>query len=209
MAGNYLHMWLLLAIVFEAVAICSGGRLTAGCNVAIDDTARACTQVYRALESALISNEHNIFTLRKMFFSSPVASVALLKVKYAIDFSPYITDVPCSASRNNSDKIHPCVTREFVWANSGVYRIINPLILNLMQLQIPIFFLRKHRSINGFPDNPEVDAFLWDGSYELPFVSLHLTVDLKCLPTNGMLQNALEDLTVRVSHNNYNSSFLT
>ena len=201
MAGNYLHMWLLLAIVFEAVAI-SSGTVQFGCEVDDSDTARVCAQVYKALDSALISNGKNILVLRKMFFSSPVASVVLLKVNYTIDFNPNIFNVSCSSSRDNStDGIFTTTTAwyEFVWTRSGVYEIIPAIVINLLQLQLPFFILRLYR--DKFFTNPEVDAFLWDGSYELPSVTLHLTVDLKCPPTNDMLHNALEDFTVRVSCN--------
>ena len=64
MVGN---LWLLLAIVLEVLTISSGGKQT-GCEVDDSDTTRTCAQLYEALESTLISNEENIFVLRKMFF---------------------------------------------------------------------------------------------------------------------------------------------
>ena len=230
MAGNYLHMWLLIAIVFEAVAISE----QTGCKLDGSHTAKSCAQLYRALESALISNEDNIFALRKMFFSSPVASVVLLKVNYMVDFFTNMTrpksvfplkgnytsefihnitesDFPCiivyigdnsTHSLNNSmctSTFTEQYRRNMMWTSSGVYTLLDPLLINLLQLQLPFFLLRLFRGISD--NNPEVAAFLWDGSYELPSVTLHLR-NLSHLPTDDdTLQYALEDLTVRVSLN--------
>ena len=134
MAGNYLHMWLLLAIVFEAVAVSSGARQT-GCEVDVGNTARACA--LHGVRSSGFSPDikwTKYFGAKgDVFFSSPVASVVLLEVNNYI-FNPntiIFIDVPCFGSEDSStDSINTTTTAkyEFSWTSSVVYTIIDPLI---------------------------------------------------------------------------------
>jgi hypothetical protein len=89
------------------------------------------------------------------------------------------------------------------WTSRGVYYVINPLALNKMQMVVPFAILRlinkAWRSTSG---SPEVDTFLWDGSYELLtlLIDLHIT-SLPCIPSKEVFDYTLDELNAYVSMN--------
>ena len=69
----------------------------------------------------------------------------------------------------------------------------------MMQTQIPFAALRiVHKALNQ--RSPEADAFLWDGSYDLPtlHLSVHITT-LSCVPSQDLFESVLMDFNTLVS----------
>ena len=85
------------------------------------------------------------------------------------------------------------------WTSTGVYVVFHPIVLTMMQAQIPLAALRiVHKTLIGHR-SPEADTFLWDGSYDLPilYLNLHVT-SLSCIPTEELFTSVLKDLNTLV-----------
>ena len=143
-----------------------------------------------------------------MFFSAPNSDPVLFKVNYNINFGDNITDheglLPHCDSMNNSAVINISHSEViYGWTSSGVYYMISPLILNIMQMPLPFMILRKihnkYKNISAI-NSPELDSLLWDDSYELPtiFINLFIT-SLPCIPSADVFNSTLEELTTYVS----------
>ena len=77
--------------------------------------------------------------------------------------------------------------------------VFHPTVLNMAQAQIPLAVLRLiHKTLNQ--RGPEADAFLWDGSYDLPtlHLSVHIT-SLSCVPSEDLFESVLKDFNTLVS----------
>ena len=198
------YIWLLQGLVLVTLVTWSSAERK--CVVDHSDDAamvNTCSELYRDLESALVSNKANLYILRKAFFPTPQAAIKLLEVRYSIDFGPNITNTTCpSIGDNFTDIINTTTTNKikYGWSSSGMYTVVHPLALNLLQLQVPFVFLRAIRSLAEHYHDEEVNTFLWDGSYELPSVTLYIMVNsLECLPSNKTFQEILQELTTVVS----------
>ena len=89
--------------------------------------------------------------------------------------------------------------------------MINPLGLNKMQMVLPFAILRlinkAWRSTSG---SPELDTFLWDGTYELPtlIINLHIT-SLPCIPSEEVFDYTLDKINAYVNNRHeYNNIIL-
>ena len=85
------------------------------------------------------------------------------------------------------------------WTSTGVYVVFHPIVLTMMQAQIPLAALRiVHRTYTN-QKGPEADTFLWDGSYDLPtlYLNLHFT-SLSCTPTEDLFTSVLKDFNTLV-----------
>ena len=168
--------------------------------------ATTCFDVFKSLENALINNEGNIYRIRKAFYYAPSADPVLLKVIYDISFENTTDSLPYCMDGDNSTAITIKDTKiVYGWTSTGVYFVINPLVLNYMQMTLPFAILRViHKLEQNVNDNsPEVDTFLWDGSYDLPtlYIDLNIT-SLPCVPSVEIFSLTLEDLTTFVSYPN-------
>ena len=181
--------------------------LSAG-NYACDDPknlnyATVCSDVFKSLEQSLIRNEGNIYRIRKAFFYAPSADPVLLKVVYYISFNT-TEFLPYCMDEDNSTAVSMNETNLIVhgWTSRGVYYVINPLVLNYMQMTLPFAILRLiHKFEQSSDDNsPEVDTFLWDGTYDLPTLHVDLSqTSLPCIPSVEIFNLTLKDLTTFVS----------
>ena len=192
----------LILVIFSLFFV--GGNCI--CNDPNDwENAYICSEVFNSLKQALIEDEGNLYRMKKAFYYAPRADPVLIQVNYNISYSENITDsdifLPyCGNVTNNVSAIstnETQITRG--WTSRGVYFVINPLALNNMQMALPFAILRL---INRNSDNrsPEVDTFLWDGSYDLPtlFINLFIT-SLPCIPSEDIFNSTLDDLNAYVS----------
>ena len=90
------------------------------------------------------------------------------------------------------------------WTSRGIYFVINPSILNKVQMALPFTVLRlihNHASEETVKQgSPEVDTFLWDGSFDLPTLLINLNLaSLSCIPSEDMFNSTLGDLTTFIS----------
>ena len=169
-------------------------------------SAKTCQKIFKVLEQALIWDETNLYYLRKMFFYAPNANPVFFQVNYNISFGDNITEdlLPYCGGADNSTMIDIYNETEIIhgWTSSGVYLIINPWTLNKMQMSLPFMILRGIHKKYQESDigSPEVDAFLWDGSYDLPtlYLNLHITA-FPCIPSTDVFKSTLEDVTTYVS----------
>ena len=202
-----IHVALAYVIFASVTSIISGSSLN--CDDPEELTTGICGQLSKELERALVSDEGNLFRVRRAFFHSPTASPVLLKVVYNITYSESLILAitseevfPCLASSQHLNQSTIGLNQTSItmgWTSSGVYTTFHPAVLSLMQVQSPFAFLRiMHQTL---PDqrSPEAETFLWDGSYDLPTVhlSLHIT-SLTCLPSQEMFILVLKDLNTMV-----------
>ena len=167
--------------------------------------ANICYKIFKELSSALVNDEGNLYRMQQAFFYAPNAGPALIKVKYNISYRDNITEANVQYC-GNVDNTSAIVINETEiirgWTSRGVYYIINPLTLSRMQMVLPFAILRlinkKWRSLFG---SPEVDTFLWDGTYELPtlLIDLHI-ISLPCIPSEEVFNYTLDEVNAHVSH---------
>ena len=196
----YQYCVILLLIAIPAVTsecVCKGSDKWQDANT--------CYEVFKELSKALVYDKSNLYRMEHAFFYAPNADPALIKVKYNISYGDNITEdqVQYCGNVDNTSAIIINETKIIRgWTSRGVYYVINPLALNKMQMVLPFAILRlinKHwRSTSG---SPEVDTFLWDGSYELPtlLINLHIT-SLPCIPSKEVFNYTLDELNTYVSH---------
>ena len=106
-----------------------------------------------------------------------------------------------------SDRINNCFNSiefkpenyTYGWTSTGVYTAFHPIVLTMMQAQIPLAALRFVHRIYTSQKGPEADTFLWDGSYDLPtlYLDLHIT-SLSCIPTKDLFTSVLKDFNTLV-----------
>ena len=79
--------------------------------------------------------------------------------------------------------------------------VFHPLLLNWMQMQLPLGLLRiVHYTTASTNTGPQVEAFLWDGSYDLHTLHINQHMDsLPCLPSDQLYDAVLQDITALVS----------
>ena len=195
--------WFFVSLISQGLSIC---------NDADPLLSDVCYRLFQQIEEALVRDRGNEYRLRKAFFYAPNASPVLLKVVYNISYAENVTEEAqlqpnyCTPDTNANNTIIAVnkTTRVLGWTSSGVFTVFHPLTLNFMQIQIPFalmsvihtVFKLVHSSANG----PEVETFLWDGSYELPtlYINLHFTTST-CLPTCKLFDSVLNDFNSLVS----------
>ena len=158
---------------------------------------------FQSLENALVQDEHNLYRSRNAFFYAPNADPVLLEVTYKVTFAENITEevLPNCTDRESSsvpvNQTHEIIRR---WTSRGLYLWIEPLLLNRMQMMLPFCILRLIHYLEIMQRNPEMDAFLWDGTFNLPSLHINLNVtSLLCIPSEELFNNAADYLTQFVS----------
>ena len=180
--------------------------LTASCLVCDDPveiTTGTCAKILKNLEKALLQDEGNLFHLRRAFFHSPTADPVLLKVVYNITYAKNITAASeiqlCSTSAENSSIALQQNNLTLGWTSTGVYVVFHPMVLSMIQAQLPFSILRIIHAIMQ-QRSPEADTFLWDGFYDLPTLYLNMHVmSLPCIPSKDLFESVLMDFNTLVS----------
>ena len=148
--------------------------------------------------------------------TSPIADQSQLEKRH---FTMAPDDPDCSSSTDNSflkkifDKeehtssssipnlVQKLKQRTYIygWTSTGVYTVFHPMVLNMMQVQIPFLLLKFIHWIFNNQSSPEADTFLWDGSYELPtlYLNLHITT-LSCIPSQDLFESVLMNFNTLV-----------
>ena len=167
-------------------------------------TANICYEVFNELSRALLSNKANLYRMKQAFFYAPSADPVLVQVNYTISYGDNITEDQlqyCESVTNETAIITNQSEIILGWTSRGVYYVVSPSLLNNMQMVLPYAILRfinqRLRSTYG---SPEVDTFLWDGSYELPTLRINLTItSLPCIPSVEVFNCTLKELNAYVS----------
>ena len=162
-----------------------------------------CYKMLQSLEQALINDKGNLHRCRKAFFYAPNADPVLMKVEYNISFGEHITDGVLSNCINDNSSVPIALNQTKIihgWTSRGLYLMINPLDLVYIQMMLPLAVLRLIHRRTQIKGNPEVETFLWDGSYNLPTLLIDLPITyLPCIPSVGVFNSTVEDLTTFVS----------
>lgn len=191
---------LLFTLLFAITALFSVGK----CSCEDPDDSEICFEILQSLQEALTQDKGNFYRSRKAFFYAPNADPVLLRVQYNIIFAENISEdvMPnCTTKDNSSVSISLNQTKIIRgWTSRGLYLWIEPLLLNHVQMLLPFLILRTIRRLEFVKSNPEMDAFLWDGSYDLPTLIIDLNItSLPCIPSEKIFNSTIEDLTVLVS----------
>ena len=166
--------------------------------------ANTCYEVFKELSRALASNKGNLYHMQQAFFYAPNADPALIKVIYNVSYGDNITEDQVQYCGNVDNTSAIIINQTEIirgWTSRGVYYVINPLVLNKMQMVLPFAILRLiNKAWRSKSGSPEVDTFLWDGSYELPtlLIDLHIT-SLPCIPSEEVFNYTLDELNAYVS----------
>lgn len=206
MEPAYVFFKMSTSTYFLIIAIATFLTLSESYQSKCDDQtdSEVCAQLLKDLKGALLQDEGNSFRIRRLFFQSSAATPVLVKVSYKINFRENLTiaaEVPwCSRNASNStiELNETDITYMLGWTSSGVYTMFHPTVLSMMQLQFPFSFLRIiHYTLKQ--RGPEADAFLWDGSYELPTLHINLIIaSLSCVPSYELFESVLMDFNSMV-----------
>ena len=214
--------WLISLLVFVVVAI-ERGRCNdsgvCGCDDNIADTQTCVDRLFMNFECALLSNGSNMYKLRKLLYPSDRTHPELAKITYQLVFttgtsgSRHVAEDlrNCRAplvSRPSSGNVPSCLCPgaatkltllytngvTYGWTTIGIYTLIHPAVLNLLQVQLPFAIMRLVTPHDG--------PFLWNGHNQLPNIRIQLTVStdsLTCFPRDIEVDGALKTLTSFVS----------
>jgi len=200
-----------LSCLIVPIALISSGA-AALCSIADSgELATDCYRLFKTFESALIEGEGNLYRMGKAFFYSPHADPVLLKVVYNITYGDNVTLsrdnltlTYCSGDEgssylylNNTND----TTLIYGWTSNGILTAIHPSLLNWVQMQFPLGVLRiVHYIFTSTEIGPQAEAFLWDGSYDLPTLHINQHMEsLPCLPSDQLYDAVLQDITALVS----------
>ena len=141
--------------------------------------------------------------MRRAFFHSPTADPVLLKVVYNITYTENITadsEIQLySISAENSTLEFYQKNLTLGWTSTGVYVVFHPMVLSMIQAQLPFSILRIIHVIMR-QRSPEADTFLWDGFYDLPTLHLNMhVISLPCIPSKDLFESVLMDFNTLVS----------
>ena len=191
----------LLTLIFAIGVLFSTGE----CSCKESGDTSVCHEILQSLENALVQDEYNLYRSRDAFFYAPNADPVLLKIKYKVTFTENITEevLPyCTNETKSSIMLNQTKRINQTWTSRGLYLWIEPLALNRMQMMLPFFLLRLIHQLEIAQENPEMDTFLWDDTFEPPTLNINLSItSLPCIPSNEFFINsATEDLTQFVSN---------
>ena len=191
---------LLLLCSLFAVGTCT-------CYFTNPQPAETCLQLFEEFKSAL-DTKLNIFNLQKLFSPTLDTVPTLANITYVLyyNMSPEVEHCPTSPDDNSAFiNITETNTFELGWSSTGVYDIINPALLHVLQPQLLRAFMELIRSLSGYYDstftthNSDLDALLWDGTKPLGGVVLNLSLSLPCIPTDAQVTSSLMRTTSKVS----------
>ena len=169
-----------------------------------------CHEILQSLQQALINDKGNLYRSRKAFFYAANADPILLRVEYNITFADNITEdmLPyCITGNSTVETAIPSNQTSVIrgWTSTGLYLLIEPLVLSYAQMTLPLAVLRLVHGVRLRKklkrSNPEVNTFLWNGSNDLPtlLINLHVT-SLPCIPSEEIFNSTIDDLTAHVSN---------
>ena len=189
------------------------------CDVSAD--VEICETLFRLLENALLHNGSNLFKLRNLLHTDPPELVNVTyhlefrntsSIECEADqdesgeesgSSSCYYQLPnaakklpnCSCAQNSSgqpfDIRTKTVTLRYGWTTIGVYTLIHPAALNLLQIQLPFFIMTNFGVTGKFP-------LLWNGRNQLPSINLYLSIptdDFACIPANTQVDGVMKSLT--------------
>ena len=149
-----------------------------------------CNELFEGLQAS-ITSETNLYNLRKIFFPSSKEPPTLLNISYKLNFETKVK-TPCfdSSDTINSSEVW---SKNYGWTSNTIFTVFHPATLNRMQ-PYPFYWMmaRLEPSTSGTTEA----ALLWDGDTD--FLTLNLFLDVKqlsCLPTDGQIDQTLQDIT--------------
>ena len=193
------HGLLLLCSLF-AVGTCT-------CYSTNPQPPETCYQLFEEFESALTRNKLNLFNLEALFSPSLDTVPSLANITYVqyYNMSPEVEPCPRSPDDNSSFiNVTETYTAVLGWSNSGVYDVISPITLHVLQPQSLISLMKV---LNSFHSNSDLDSLLWDGTKPLGGVVLNLNLSLQCIPTEAQVNSSLVRTTSKVSYTYLNLDY--
>ena len=186
-------IWLLASLYTQGMSVCDDSVT----NQVFEDV---CYELFKQLEDALNADKGNSYRLRKAYFYAPNAHPVLMKVVYNITFAANITSEIDYCDDSSNIISFNKTTLIYGWTSNGIFTVVHPLVLNFMQMQLPLVPLRIYYHILESERGPEAQTFLWDGTYDLPTLQINLPIrTLSCIPSEFIFESALRDFNSLVS----------
>ena len=194
----------LLLSLFSFLTV---GSCSHACYSINPEPPETCLQLYKEFKHA-VTTEINLFNLEELFSPTLDTIPSLANITYVLyyNMSPEVEPCPKS-SRDNSTFINVTETRNksLGWSSTGVYDVISPIKLHILQprlLQGIMELIRRSNSfVNNNYQNSDLDALLWVGIKPLDGVVLYLNNwSLPCIPTEKQVNSLLMLTTSKVSY---------
>ena len=204
-----MHGLLLLCSLF-AVGTCT-------CYFTNPQPAETCLQLFEEFETAL-DTKLNLFNLQALFNPTLDTVPSLANITYVQYYNMSPEAKPCPTSPDdNSGFINVTETHNnsFGWSSTGVYDVISPIVLHVLQPQLLRGVMEITRQINSglnrkyYYNNCDLNALLWAGKQPLDGVVLYLNLSLHCIPTEDQVNSLLQRTTSKVSYKTLFIGFLT
>ena len=156
-----------------------------------------CIELFELLQTSLLLTKTNPFQLQSIFSPSSHLEPTLVNVSYTLN------DTTGSTLCSNCTPSNPCL---YAWTKRSMYKFFHPAVVNQLQFLLPFAMMRfTYRALS---DEPDLDAYLWDGDGSLPSVGLNLTINSSSLSSDmqrylqnctpeavSTVQNALKEVT--------------
>ena len=180
--------WFLASLFAQGVSVCDDSST----DRAFEEV---CYKLFQQFEDALYEDKGNSYRLRKAFFYAPNARPVLMKVIYNVAFAANVTsEVDKCIDISSANDLISLNSTTYGWTSNGVFTVVHPLILNVMQMQLPFVPLRVFYYVVRSERGPEAQTFLWDGTYDLPTLQINLPLSsLPCIPSQTTFESALKD----------------
>ena len=161
-----------------------------------------CLMLFQRFKDALLSNDLNLYNLRKTFTPVSRPDPILVNVSYALSFGP-VPKTPCPGTEIGSELFNSPVLN-YGWTSTPLYSYFHPAQLNRMQPQLFFLFIKYLESFRvtlnyGTPKEVST-ALTWNGKGPIATAKLSLHIDqLPCSPAYKDVYNTLWDITALVS----------
>ena len=173
------HAMILLLVIAAASLPTINGQCS---DLTTHSPRPKCIELFKLLQTSLFQTKHNPFQLQSVFSPSSHLEPTLVNVSYTLNDTTGLT--LCS----NCTPSKPCL---YGWTKRSMYQFFHPAVVNQLQFLLPFVMMRfTYRSLS---DEPDLDAYLWDGVGSLPSVHLNLTVNSSSLSSD--MQQYLQNCT--------------
>lgn len=173
---------------------------TAFCQCSEDKTHlldTKCIEQFFKFQESLLNDSATKYTLAQVFYPGSSIPPTLLYVAYNISFSN--NKEQYRSGCNQPDLVDVTKSQELVfgWSDRSVYNFFHPAVINQLRYQLPFWIMNFSSAI--LSDEPNADAFLWEGLGSLASVTLNITVEANECLTHDILNSSVHELTEYVS----------
>ena len=147
-----------------------------------------------------VNTYENRYYLHNLFFPVIDTRPSIASITYVVTFNNSNSQACPALKIRETLNISGKHNYTFGWSISGVYSVVHPALLRMLQPQFPFVILFIVQKLSKDIKNKDFQALMWDGLTTLNGIELNLIdLTLDCVPSDEQLQGTLHRITSLVS----------